>query len=63
MVIKRSMLNWRKGMGQSAIGIYALCSLYMKPIWCNGFPETYASLEKGGEANLASVYMHCAIYS
>ena len=39
------MLTWRRGWGQSAMGICALC--YMKHIWCNGFPEIYAQLEEG----------------
>ena len=47
MVVQRSMLNWRRGWGQSAIGIWALCYIYMKHIWCNGFPEIYAQLEEG----------------
>ena len=47
MVFQRSMLNWRRGWGQSAIGICALCYTYMKLIWCNGFPEIYAQLEEG----------------
>ena len=42
MVFQRSMLNWRRGWGQSAMGIYGLCYVYMKLIWCNGFPEIYA---------------------
>ena len=37
------MLNGRRGWGQPAMGIYALCYIYMKLIWCNGIPEIYAS--------------------
>ena len=47
MVFKRSMLHWRRGWGQSAIGICALCYVYMKLMWCNSFPEIYAQLEEG----------------
>ena len=43
MVFQRSMLNWKEGWGQPAMGICALCYIYMKLIWCNGFPEIYAS--------------------
>ena len=35
--------------------------LYLKLIWCNGFTDTYASLEVGG-VNLPWVYVYCAIY-
>ena len=47
MVFKRSMLNWRRGWGQSAMGICALCYIYMRLMWCNGFLEIYAPLEEG----------------
>ena len=37
--------------------------LYMKLIWCNGFPDIYAQLEKEeGGGNLPWVYVYCAIY-
>ena len=35
------------GWDQSAIGICALCYIYLKLIWCNGFPKIYAQLEEG----------------
>ena len=41
-LFKASMLDWRRGWGQSALGICALCYIYMKHIWCNCFPEIYA---------------------
>ena len=47
MVFQRSMFDWMRGWGQSAIGICALCYIYMKLIWCNGFPEISALLEEG----------------
>ena len=63
MVFQRSMLNWRRAVwGQSAIGICALCYIYMTLIWCNGFPEIDAQLEEGAGSNLPWVYVHCAIY-
>ena len=62
MVFQISMLDWRKGWGQSAICICALCYIYMKLIWCNGFPEMYAQLEEGVGVNLPWVYVHCALY-
>ena len=30
--------------GQSAMGISALCYIYLKLIWCNGFPKIYDQL-------------------
>ena len=48
MVFQRSMLNWRRGWGQSAMG--------------NGFPEIYAQLDEGGWGQSAMVYVHSAIY-
>ena len=36
--------------------------LYMKPMWCNGFPQIYAQLDEGDGLNLPWVYVHSAIY-
>ena len=36
--------------------------IYIKLIWCNGFPKIYAHLVEGGGVNLPWVYVHCAIY-
>ena len=36
------MFIWRRGWGQFAMGICALCCICMKLIWCNGFAEIYA---------------------
>ena len=36
--------------------------IYMKLLWCNGFPEIYVQLEEGVGVNLPWVYVHCAIY-
>ena len=47
MVFQRSMLDWRRGWDQSAMGIYALCYIYIWNLFCNGFPEIYAWLEEG----------------
>ena len=49
VVFHGSMVNWRRGWGQSVI----------KLIWCKGFPDIYAQL---GCVNLLWVYVHCAIY-
>ena len=41
--------------------------LYVKPIWCGGFPENYAQLEERGMSDLImsvclhSVYVHSSI--
>ena len=48
MVLQRSLLDWKGG--QSAMGICALCYIYIKLIWCHGFPEIYAQLEGGSSA-------------
>ena len=37
---------------------YICILLYMKPIWCNGFPEIYARL-KG--VQLTEIYVHATI--
>ena len=50
-----------EGWGQSAMGVCALCYIYMKCISCTGFAEIYAQLEEGGGVNLPWVYVHCAI--
>ena len=38
------MLDWRRRWAQSAMGVCALCCIYiyMKLIWCNDFAEIYA---------------------
>ena len=58
VVFKASMLDWRRGWGQSAMGICALC--YICQVWCNGVQGIYALLTGGG-VNLPWVYMHSTI--
>ena len=36
-------------------GYYVHSAIYMKLIWCNGFPEIYGQLEEG------EVYVHATI--
>ena len=36
--------------------------IYMKLMWCNGFPKIYALLEEGDGVILPWVDVHCAIY-
>ena len=43
MVFHRSMLNWRRGGAQSALGICALC--YICQVWCSGIQGIYAQLQ------------------
>ena len=43
------------------MGICALCYIYMKLTWCNGFPDIYGQLERGWGQS-AMVYVVCAIY-
>ena len=56
LVFQRSMLNWRRGLG-SICHRYMCIVLYMKLIWCIGFPEIYACLEEG----VQSVIGRCAL--
>ena len=51
MDFHRSMLNWMRGMGLICHGSMCIL-LYMKPMWCNGFPEIYGQLQEG----VGSVY-------
>ena len=59
MVFQRSMLNWRRRLGQSAMVICALFYIDMKH-WCNSFPYIYAQLEEGGMGQ--SVMVICALF-
>ena len=54
MVYQRSMLNW----GGSIYNGYMCILLYMKLMWCNGFPEIYARLEEGAGVNLPWVMVY-----
>ena len=40
---------------------YMCIVLYMKLIWCSGFPEVYAGLEEGGGVSLPWVYVPSSI--
>ena len=40
---------------------YMYILLYMKLIWCSGFPEIYGQLRGGGGVSLPWVYVHSAI--
>ena len=48
-------------MGSVCYG-YICILLYVKLIWCSGFPEIYAQLEEGVGVSLPWVYLHSAIY-
>ena len=50
-----------EGWGQSAIGICALCYIYMKLIWLMVLRDLW-SIGGGGGVNLPWVYVNCAIY-
>ena len=41
---------------------YIWMLLYMKLIWCSGFPEIYAQLEEEDGVSLPWVYLHSDIY-
>ena len=60
MVFQRSMLDWRRGLGLICHG-YMCIVLYMKLIWCNGFPETCAHLEEG-VGSICHGYMCIVLY-
>ena len=60
MVFQRSMLHWRMGVGSFCHG-YMCIVLYMKLIWCNGFPEIYAQLEDG-VGSICHGYMCIVLY-
>ena len=62
MVFQRSMLPWRRGWGQSAIGICALCYIYIGNLFgVKVFQRSMLNWRRGG-VNLPWVYVHCAIY-
>ena len=46
VVLQKSMLDWRRGMGSVCHG-YMCILLYVKLLQCSGFPEIYAQLEEG----------------
>ena len=54
VLFQRSMLNWRCEVVSICHG-YMCILLYMKLIWCNGFPENYAQLEGGYLPNMNSL--------
>ena len=42
---------------------YMCILLYMKLIFCSGFPEIYAQLEKaGGGVNQPEIYVHSTLF-
>ena len=59
VVLKASIPNGTGG--QSAMCISQLCYIYMKLIWCNGFPEIYARLEEG-VGSICHRYMCTVLY-
>ena len=61
MVFHRSMLNWRRGWGQSAMVLCTLCYICMKLLWCHGFPQLYAQLEEG-MGSICHRYMCIVLY-
>ena len=44
MVFQRSLLTWRRGWGQSAMGIYALLYIEICQVWCSSIKGIYAQL-------------------
>ena len=54
--------GWGGG-GSSAIGICALCYIYLKHMWFNGFLKIYAGLEEGDWGQSAmGICALCYIY-
>ena len=58
LVFQRSMLDWRRGVHLPHMSTMCIL-LYMKLIWCNGFPEIYAQLEEGG-GPVCQIWAQCA---
>ena len=61
MLLQTSLLDW----GVCLPNMSSMCILlYMKLIWCNGFPEIYAQLEEqiGGPSAKYEYNVHSAIY-
>ena len=58
------MLDWRRGQGQTAIGICALFYIYRSAMRCAkcGVAVLQASLLNWGSISLPWVFVHCAIY-
>ena len=61
MVFQRSMLNWRRGWGQSAMGICVLCYIW-KWFGVMVFQRSMLNSRRGSGVSLPWVYVHCAIF-
>ena len=61
MVFQRSMLHWRRGCGQSAMGICAFCYIW-NLFGVMVFKRSMPNWQRGCGVNLPWVYVHCAIY-
>ena len=61
MVFQTSMLKWRRGVGSICHG-YMCIVLYMKLIWCNGFPDIYAQVEEGVGQLAIGICTLCYLY-
>ena len=48
-------------MGVNLPWVYVHCAIYMKLIWCNGFPKIYAQLEEG-VGSICHRYMCIVLY-
>ena len=64
MVFQRSMLDWERGVGSICHRyVCIVLYIYMKLMWCNGFPKIYAQLEKWGWGQSAmGICALCYIY-
>ena len=63
MVFQRCMLDWRREVGLICHGFMCIVLyIYMKLIWCNGFPEIYAQLEEGWGQPTIGICALCYIY-
>ena len=61
MVFQRSMLDWRRGWGQSAMGICELCYIYMNLFGVMVFQRSTLDWRRGGEVDLPW-YMCIVLY-
>ena len=58
----RYLCSKGEGVGSVSHG-YMCILLYVKLIWCSGFPEIYAQLEEGVGVSLPLVYGHLGSFS
>ena len=56
------MLHWRSRARVNLPWVYVHCAIYMKLIWCTGFPEIYAQLEERWGQSAIGICALCYVY-